>query len=511
MMSEDVAPGSIPLEEPMRYHWSVVLENIIYSAFVLLFVVMWPAVMSDSPKTLFFTFYPYVAYLGILAAVSVMFYWRWQNTTVTFKENEVLIVRDTFFKREQRIPYNKISTVKVNRGAINRIIGTSKLIFNINSSVNSIAPEATVTFETGLADKVRHDISRKVYGSNLDAHTEDNVVPSVVTISNKDIAIHAILSRPTVGMMIGAVFLGIGVAETYMMILRGGGWTTLMAFSILMFVSSIIIPVIMQLFHYYDYKIYRIKDTIYIKCGMIRLYNTSFKVNKINAVRLRSPLFARMMGRYFLEAEVVGLGTQGGNEKEISPLLCPLKDRATIEAVMSQIIPEFAYERNPMKQPNSAGKTIYIHAALWSAVSIGALFVPYVMIMDLGLRIYGVLDAALLFYISGVTAVVSFFIHGALSRKIVEMDLGEEHFTFLSGVADRVITTVSYDRVQIAKVSNGPLTRPYGLARCTVKLLTAMGSRPVFSGFFRSEDLEKIPDTVLARIKDGRYDYREYL
>ena len=50
---------------------------------------------------------------------------------------------------------------------------------------------------------------------------------------------------------------------------------------------------------------------------------------------------------------------------------------------------------------------------------------------------------------------------------------------------------------------DGPLTRPHGLAACRVRLLTASGGALVIPGYFRVEDPEVIPETVLARMKDG--------
>ncbi len=511
-MSEDpVQNGAgapdIPLDRPMMYHWSVVLENSLYSAFILFFIFVLPLITTENPDTRLFLLLPAV-YIGSVAVAAVMLFWRWRRTTVTFREKDILIVRDTIFKRDQRIPYSKIASINVNRGLINRIIGTSKLMFNINSSVNAIVPEATVTLKADLADKVRHELSRKIYGSNLDANTEDNVIPSVVNISNKDIVLHALLSQPTAAALIGVFFLGISIMEAYF-ITTGGGTNITLIIALFMFVSSTIIPMLVQLFHYYNYKIYRIKDTVYIKCGMIRLYNTSFKVNKINAVRIKSPLLARMMGKYFLEAEVVGLGaSEGGNSNETSPLICPLKDRKTIDAVMSQVIPEFVYDRHPVKQPGAAANTIYTRAAIWSSVTIAALFISIYEAVELD---FISSNLAIVLYVLSASLTAVFFTHGAFSRRIVEMDTGEKHFSFLWGVVDRVITTVAYDKVQIVRIKDGPLTRPYGLAKCRVKLLTAVGGAPVVSGYFMTEDLEVIPETVLARIEDGSYDYRAYL
>ncbi|NLN71424.1 MAG: PH domain-containing protein [Thermoplasmatales archaeon] len=494
----------LPPDEPMLYHWSVALENSLYSAVILFLTVFLPLISMEDTNA---PMYALAAYAGLTGFAIYVFYWRWRRTTVTFRENDLHIFRDTLFKQDKKIPYNRIASINVNRGVIDRVLGTSRLMFNINSSVNSVIPEAVVTLRTDLADKIRHDLSRKIYGSNLDAHTEDNVIPSVVSISNRDIILHSFLSQPTVTALTGVFFLGVSIYETYFM-MAGGELTAMLILALTFFITFGVIPITVQLIHYYNYKIYRIKDTVYIKCGMIRLYNTSFKVNKINAVRLKSPFLARLMGRSYLEAEVVGLGASDGNEKEITPLMCPLKDRRTIDAVMSQVIPEFVYDRSPVKQPRIAVRTIYARAAVLSLISVAG--ICSLIYQAVYLEVISS-DLSKIFYILSATVVIVFFLHGELSRRIVEMDTGEDHFSFLRGVLDRVLTTVAYDKVQTVRIRDGPLTRPYGLATCRVRLLTASGSAPVVSGYFRAKDLEVISETVLERIKDGRYDYRAYL
>jgi putative membrane protein len=107
--------------------------------------------------------------------------------------------------------------------------------------------------------------------------------------------------------------------------------------------------------------------------------------------------------------------------------------------------------------------------------------------------------------------VVGLFINGVMSRRIVQYGKGEDKITFLMGVVDRKITTMSYDKVQMAQVESGLFSRPYGLARCNISLLSSIGSQKIKSGYFDAKELEEISEEVIARVKDGRYDYRKYL
>ena len=49
-----------------------------------------------------------------------------------------------------------------------------------------------------------------------------------------------------------------------------------------------------------------------------------------------------------------------------------------------------------------------------------------------------------------------------------------------------------------------------GAARCDLNLLSTVGASTVTSGVFPAEELEEISSTVMARIRDGRYDFRRF-
>ncbi|MDN5358098.1 MAG: putative rane protein [Candidatus Methanomethylophilaceae archaeon] len=501
----------ISANEEFVQHPIKVVEAVVQAAIIAAFIAFcFYTSIAGSGEEFADKYSTYVAlatFLSLVGATAWVSYWRWKRTTIKFGETEVTVFRDTVFKKEIRIAYTKIASINVNCGIINRLTNTSRLMININSNVNANAPELTLTFGVDVSDRIRANLSQTMYRNN-NIPADDATIPSIVTITRKDVVLHGLLSQPTGSVIFGIIMFAFGIYE---MIVSTGDFASGLIAIALAFVSYVL-PVIAMIFHYFNYKIYRIGDTIYISHGFIRTYNKSFKVSKINAVRIRSPLIPRLIKRYMLDAEVVGLASNDNNNgNNIAPLLCPMKDIGTIEKVMSAIVPEFVYDTEMKNQPKEAAKPIFIRATLWSLIFAVIAYVFYDTMRYV--QMDGWVDtehAAAVIIIVSAVAVAGLFINGAMSRRIVQYGKGEDKITFLIGVVDRKIATMSYDKIQIAEVESGPFSRPYGLARCNISLLSSIGSQKIKSGYFDAKELEAISEEVIARIKDGRYDYRKY-
>ncbi|MBR6871422.1 MAG: PH domain-containing protein [Candidatus Methanomethylophilaceae archaeon] len=80
----------------------------------------------------------------------------------------------------------------------------------------------------------------------------------------------------------------------------------------------------------------------------------------------------------------------------------------------------------------------------------------------------------------------------------------------VTGAFDRVFNYILIDKIQFADVKSTPIQRRMGAARCDLNLLSTVGASTVTSGVFPAEELEEISSTVMARIRDGRYDFRRF-
>lgn len=500
VLQEGIGPG-----EEFRQHPIKVAEEVLTAAIVALFLIVTLYFsISDAESGAKDYALPISAllFLAILASALWISFWRWRNTLIQFRETEIRVFRDTVFKREVRIAYTKIASTNINRGVINRITDTSKLMININSRVNAVVPELTLTFDAHLTDRIRKDLATKMHNREFVAN--DSETPSVLKVTGKDIIIHSLLSQPTASSIFGIAMFLIATFQIFVFSDNSAMGTI----ALLMFVMSYAIPVTVMMFHYYNYRIYKSGDTIYISHGLVRTYHKSFRTTRINAVRLRSPLIPRLLGRYMLDAEVVGLvaGGDGGNPNT-PPLLCPMKDKATIDSMLETLVPDFVPAEESILQPKEAAVPIFARVAIYSVIVAS---ISHVLNSSVQSGI-GSGDLSLLFAGIAVLIILGLILHGTYTFRVVSFGKEEETFTFVTGVVDRKKVIVKYDKVQMATTSEGPLSKPFGLARGNVNLLASMGSQSIQSGYFRSEDMKGIYEEVVARINDLRYDYRKYL
>jgi len=487
-----IAPG-----ERVRCHPSVIVEN-------SLSVVVLIALLVGRFET--------TAVAGVLAAAVVVLllfnYRQWKLTTILFGETEVVVERDTLFKMKKTLPYAKIASVNVNRGIVNRLFGTSKLQININSGSSATVPEAVLTFREDMADELRSAILERRCDREA-LPDEDEPAESLVSFSPADVIVHGLFSVPTYQTLFGSVFLAYSVVELYASAGAGFGGDGRALVSLLIFVALQIAPAVSLIFRYYNYRVYRRGETIYLEHGLLRTYKTSFEVSRVNAVRVKSTLAARLLRRSWIEAEVVGLAS--GTGESLRPVLCLLKDDATQQRLLRELVPEFVYERSPERQPAGGRNVLLVRAAIASLALALAMTYPLIYVCRETSALAGAAGVVLPWVLPLVTAlaVLAIFCATRVSYRITEFDTGRDLFTFVNGAVDRETIVMNYDKVQMVWITRGPVARLFDVARAEVYLLSSTGGASVSSGYFSEDRLDVIGETVMERIASGEYDYRK--
>jgi putative membrane protein len=487
-----IAPG-----ERVRCHPSVIVEN----SFSLLVLI-----------ALLVTRFETTAIGGVLAAAVVALllynYRQWNLTTIRFNETEIVVERDTLFKMKKTLPYAKIASVNVNRGIVNRLFGTARLQININSGSTALVPEAVLTFREDVADELRSVIQERLHdGEPLP--DEEEPAESLASFSPADVIVHGLFSVPTYQTIFGSVFLAYSVFELYASAGAGIGGDGRAFVSMLIFFVVQFGPAVSLIFRYYNYNVYRRGETIFLQHGLLRTYKTSFDVSRVNAVRVKSTLAARLLHRSWIEAEVVGLAS--GTGESLRPVLCLLKDDATQQRLLRELAPEFVYDRNPEKQPAGARSVLLVRAAIASLALALAMAWPSLYVYHAASALAGVAGVVLPWMLPLATALAVLAILYAtwVSYRITEFDTGRDLFSFVNGAVDRETVVMGYDRVQMIGVTQGPVARLFGVARARVHLLSSTGGTSVSSGYFPASRLRAIGETVMERIASGEYDWRK--
>jgi len=484
----------------IRNHISVIFGNIITLMIVLAFIVFVNRGTIVSAKDELGMHWWYLLPIIALFLFMIFIFWRrWKLTTYTFTDSELRVFRNTIFKSEAHIQYSRLASVNVRRTIINHIFGTTQLLFNVNSSVNSNRAEAVLTLESSEADRLRETISSKIFKREM-VIKEEETKESLVEISNFDVILHGMFGQTTTQTIIGLLALAYSIGTFYFGN-SAGSITALIVFAL-----STALPWIRTILRYYNYRIYRVDDTITVESGLISNYRSSFNLKKVNSVRIREPLLARLMGRAILEAEVVGLADSNG-----LPLLCPLKNKAIVEQLSKELVPEFLFDFEKQGQPVQAKVPTLAFKIICSAISvfIGSIIFIFGRIAGYENNI----DKFLILLIAVSFAIIIpiiLLIHGLLAQRHREFAIGDETFMFAIGAYDRETNFIRFDKVQKTRVTGGPIQRRFGVATCTVSLMSSSGVTNIESGIFDRETLERIPNEIMARIKDGRYDYRRY-
>lgn len=487
-----IAPG-----ERVRCHPSVIVEN----SFSLLVLI-----------ALLVTRFETTAIGGVLAAAVVALllynYRQWNLTTIRFNETEIVVERDTLFKMKKTLPYAKIASVNVNRGIINRLFGTSKLQININAGSTALVPEAVLTFREDMADELRSAILERLHDGEA-VPDKDEAAEPLVSFSPADVIVHGLFSVPTYQTLFGSVFLVYSVVELYTSAGAGFLGDGRALVSLLIFVVLQIAPAVSLIFRYYNYRVYRRGETIFLQHGLLRTYKTSFDISRVNAVRVKSTLAARLLHRSWIEAEVVGLAS--GTGESLRPVLCLLKDDATQQRLLRELAPEFVYDRNPEKQPAGARSVLLVRAAIASLALVLAMAWPSLYVYREAAALAGVAGVVLPWVLPLATALAVLAILYAtwVSYRITEFDTGRDLFSFVNGAVDRETVVMGYDRVQMVRVTQGPVARLFDVARAEVYLLSSTGGTSVSSGYFPGVRLGVIGETVMERVASGEYDWRK--
>jgi putative membrane protein len=490
--------------EKIRCHPSVIVENSVGTLASVVVVLTFLGVWIDSTAVL--------SLLALSPVALLLFYSRqWKRTTIQFNETDVVVERDTLFQMKKTLPYAKMASVNVNRDIANRLFGTAKVLININSGASATTPEAVLTFKQDVAERLRSEMSQRLYDHDI-SPDEEETIESLATFTPLDVVIHGLCSVPTYQTILGSAFLAYSVFELYISLVSGVEAGAGALFSLVMFVTVQIMPSVSLMFRYYNYKVYRRGDTIYLQHGLIRTYRTSFSVSRINAVRVKSTLAARILGRSCIEAEVVGLASENGESSR--PVLCLLKDDATQQRVFKELVPEFVYERSPDRQPEGAKHVLLIRAVLGSLALAAVMVIPSLSVSREAAAlagttgIPGVVVQSVLPLVTA-AAVLAIIYAAHVSYRITEFDAGEDLFTFVNGAVDRETVVMNYDKVQMVWIAEGPVARIFGVSRGSVYMLSSTGSSSVTSGYFPESHLNRINEIVMDRIASGEYDYRQ--
>ncbi len=403
------------------------------------------------------------ALLGIILVLWLIR--RWYKT-VFYIDGEYLVVeKNTLMHRSSRLPLGSISTVNLERNVFERIVGTAKIKLDINSAAT--ANQTDFTFVLSL-EKAKAFESALLAGKTSAQTNEKNLTRETVCSFTywhalRDTLLGSLHVPLILGLIIAVVLLlpaGIGFSAA----------ESLPVFALMLI--SWFFSAVAKFFSYCGFVMEKDEKSFYISSGLLRKKSYSFEKNKVNALFVRQPLFARIFGYYRAEVAVVGLG----NDKNETPQICLFVKKQELERILVECVPDFRCE----------SKSVRSHK-----VGLADALVKYGVLTFIVAAVMWSFST-----VAGILSVVLGILWAVLSFRSKTLCADEHIFSYTKGVLSRTYGCFKYSAVQTAQLRTNVLFRRVNAGRIRISILSASAVSVHTTGWFESREFELLVDRI---------------
>lgn len=492
------------MEKKIRFrnHISVILEQL-GATFGILLVLLITNIdnllqyIEDGTTEDFST----TAFVGgiILFAVlicTLLYQWIvWAKTYISICDNSIVIEKNTINKKKNTIGIKNISNVNTEQNLLELLLGTCKVKLDTNSMSTSDKTDVKIVLKKADAEQFRFYVMKLMQrekGAMEEETGEEEEVWAIQTDFD-DILIHGFFS---INLLSIFVVLGCFTAVTGMMnqVVRSveggksGGQMWMSFLMIVIVLSSAIWDIVKGFIRYYDFKIRRTKNKVYIRYGILKKVNYTIPIETVSALKIKQTFFARMTGRF--TAEIVNIG-MGDDASETEAFFLPYCKRGKLEERIRLLLPEFseALQMETKRQP----KRVWV-AWIWPVF----LFVMFLMIGATTSSIYfhefqtWILWGTVLFTIWAILLLVARYLTAGVS-------IGEDAMAIVNGYFGRVFSYISYRNIQHLEFSQNLFANCVKLQKGAIHLLASSANRQQTLPYITMEEGKKIIEKILIR------------
>lgn len=485
-----------------RNHISIIIERM-GSFFVIFFAMLIGGISQNTDellnadwniggelKTILLVF-------GISAGIIVLIAgWQvvvWSKTYISIQDNTIVIERNTVNRKKNTIGIKNISNVNTEQNLFEMLIGTCKVKLDTNSSSTADKTDVKIVLKKAQAQNFKDMVMYRLQqgeGNEQSIVKLDENEKYDVEASLGDIITHGFFSMNlfsvlvVIGCIVGAVevvtsTIGLGAAGKSL-----AGILTSLLFAAMFFFSAVW-DIMKGFVRYYNFKVRRVGEKIYLKYGFFKKVNYTIPVDKIHAVKMTQSLLGRITGRYMAEIINVGMGDDEG-EQPFFVLYCK---KGQMEERLRMLLPEFAgVLSEPVKrQPGTVWAAWTIPFGIYALCTLAGIKVT-AEFMPAHLKV--IMAAAL-----GITLLVLLCM---ICRFITAGSEVDEEFLKLSkGYFRRYYFFIRYDKIQYLETEQNFLAKYFGIQKGSVHLLASTVNRIQSLPYFREGNAELIKDRLL--------------
>lgn len=456
---------------------------------------------------------------GILAVVVFSIgrsFLLWAKTWISIQDQAVVIEKNMLNQKVNTIGIRNISNVNTEQNLFEMVMGTCKVKLDTNSLSTANETDVKIVLKKRDAENFRREVARlmKEAGGRADieyagaqaGHTEGaasfarpgyvdeyELEDYDIAADIQDIAFHGLFS-----ISIFSVALAIaGIAGTVYSLMEMAGNPDFLKNIVsaaagiivgLSIAASAVWDTVKDFLRYYNFRVKRRNDRLYIRYGLLKKVEYTVPVDKIQALKIRQTFVARMAGRYMVEMINVGMGDDAG---EKNSFLLLYDTRAEMQRKLGLLLPEFAdiAVKDVKRQPGKAWLAwtlpfgIYTVCMAAACVWGGRYFPQYARWICIGAAVcvlFGLAIQAFYFMASGIV----------MEDKFVKSAVG---------YLGRSAVVVSCDKIQYVEISQNFIARACGIQKGVMHLLAPTLDNTKVLPYFR----EGLEERIKVKMLDG--------
>lgn len=457
------------------------------------------------------------AMLAALVFLVLLTVWQiliWARTYISIDGTTLVIEKNTLNRKKNTIGIGNISNVNTEQNLFEMLIGTCKIKIDTNSLSTADSTDVKIVLKRREAEALCGRITgimEELAGRN---GQEGQTAPEMVPAKRRGGVEEAL--RDTPGASLGTMFIhgfyqasllsalivilclvgtAAGAAESLSKGNIGRSLVELLAAgAVVIFVFlSAVWDLLKGFIQYYDFKVKRKEDKLYISYGLLKKISYTIPVDKINGLKLTQSFQGRLTGRCM--AEILNVGMGDDQEEKKSFLLLYDKKAKNAERIR-ELLPEFSgvTEWETQKQPKQVWLLWLVRGLIWTLLTAGAAWIAAVIWQEY--QIWILAAEALLLAAAGGMLVCRY--------RTAGVGVSEEFLLISSGYMGRRFLAVRFGKIQYLQIKQSFLAKRWKMQKGTIYLLAAASDRTQNIPYFREAVSEQLKTCILKRKDKAR-------
>ena len=522
----------------MRNHITSVLEQMWAALLVLVFFFL----NNEEMLKLAITFMREGNFLKALAAMGIFFLVlsaivafyvnRWYKTTITVKDNMVIIERRTLNRYINSIAVQNISNINLEQNLFEMLMGTYKLKLDTNSLSTAESTDVKIVLSRKNAYLVKDlvmDMMRKQELSDRQQELSDAVDMGVLTeeeakqellqkendfredeekdydivYNTKEILVNCLLNTSLLLLVISIALL----VTTIIFIIHtfGSGLSIASAFAGIMvqfvLAGSFISALFKQWLDDFNFCAKRGKDKIYVSTGLIKKRKYAVPINKVNAVCFQTTFLSRLFRRSYVE--VINIGGEAEEANGMKLLL--MGTQAQLQQQLAVLLPEYPFPEHSVlkRQP----RRILVKGIVKAVVFIIIAMLSGYFVLDMILESQGIVGERMPYFILMLVMAIFFclLVTGCILSYITTGLSSTKNYLMLSqGMFAKKTVTIPYKKMQYLTYRQNLFGRMLRVKRLQIHILASIASRTQVTGSYFTKDFEEITEHFQKSYQDNQ-------